>query len=87
MKGKLWATFVPAEAPPPRAEGAPRRTPRGVSIVARDFQSVVLYNADGSFAGVRRPGSGKPMQARAARRNPITCPLLLFEPRQALRKW
>jgi cytochrome c biogenesis protein len=32
-----------------------------VSLVARDFQSVALYAQDGSFAGVRRPGSGKPI--------------------------
>ena len=58
IKGKLWATFVPAEAP---AEG---QRPRGASVVARDFQTVVLYGSDGAFVGVRRPGSGKPIEVR-----------------------
>ncbi|KAK9825449.1 hypothetical protein WJX81_001648 [Elliptochloris bilobata] len=56
IKGKLWATFVPAEAP------APGRPPRGASVVARDFQTVALYGSDGAFVGVRRPGSGKPIE-------------------------
>ena len=58
MKGKLWATFIPAQLPQPGAK------PKGASVVARDFQTVVLYNSDGSFAGVRRPGSGKPIEVR-----------------------
>lgn len=58
IKGKLWATFVPAEAP---AEG---QRPRGASVVARDFQTVALYGSDGEFVGVRRPGSGKPIEVR-----------------------
>ena len=29
--------------------------------MARDLQQVVLYDADGVFVGVRRPGSGKPI--------------------------
>ena len=60
VKGKAWATFVPSPdgAGPPRAPGAP---PRGVTLLARDVQSLVLYKADGSFAGVRRPGSGNPI--------------------------
>ena len=58
IKGKLWATFVPAEAP---AEG---QRPRGASVVARDFQTVALYGSDGAFVGVRRPGSGKPIEVR-----------------------
>jgi cytochrome c biogenesis protein len=33
----------------------------GVSLLARDFQSVAAYASDGSFAGVRRPGSGRPI--------------------------
>ena len=33
----------------------------GVSLLARDFQSVAIYGSDGSFAGVRRPGSGRPI--------------------------
>ena len=59
VKGKLWATFIPAEP----VSVSPRvQQPRGVSIVARDFQTVALYNADGTFAGIRRPGSNKPIE-------------------------
>eukprot|EP00887_Chlorella_sp_A99_P002598 scaffold6.g2598.t1 len=54
--GKLYATFLPVE------EGAPGAAPRGVSILARDLQSVVFYDSRGAFAGVRRPGSGKPLR-------------------------
>lgn len=57
MSGKLWATFLPAEAP-----SSPDAKPRGVSLLMRDLQSVVIYDADGAFVGVRRPGSGKPIQ-------------------------
>ena len=64
VKGKLWATFIPAELPSRDAAGQ-RVKPRGASVVARDFQTVVLYNSDGSFAGVRRPGSGKPIEVRS----------------------
>ena len=32
------------------------------AVVARDLQQVVLYDTDGQFAGVRRPGSGKPQE-------------------------
>lgn len=57
VKGRAWATFIPAEMP--KGDGS---KPRGVALVARDFQLVVLYNSDGSFAGVRRVGSGKPIE-------------------------
>ena len=59
VQGKLWATFIPAELP--KEEG---QQPRGVSLLMRDFQSVALYDTNGAFMGVRRPGSGKPIQAR-----------------------
>ena len=63
VKGKLWATFIPAEP----VSVSPRvQQPRGVSIVARDFQTVALYKADGTFAGIRRPGSNKPIEVRAS---------------------
>lgn len=51
---KLFGTFLPAENP----EAVAGKTPRGVSIVARDLQSVVFYDSKGEFVGVRRPGSG-----------------------------
>ena len=56
VNGKTWATFLPLEGPT-QAGG----TPRGVTLLAQDFQSVVVYNAKGEFAGVRRPGSNTPL--------------------------
>jgi cytochrome c biogenesis protein len=53
VAGRLWATFLPIGPP---QEGQP---PKGISIVARDMQSVIFYDAKGQFVGVRRPGSGK----------------------------
>lgn len=41
--------------------------PRGVSILARDLQSVVFYDSKGTFIGVRRPDSGKPIEVRCSR--------------------
>jgi len=65
VKGKMWATFIPAEP----VSVSPRvQQPRGVSVIARDFQTVVLYNADGTFAGIRRPGSNKPIEVHPAMR-------------------
>lgn len=52
---------MPAEPPPADLKAS---KPRGVSIVARDFQTVALYKADGEFAGIRRPGSKKPFEVR-----------------------
>lgn len=56
--GRIWGTFVPVPPPAGTPADAP---PSGVSLVARDFQSVALYGPDGAFVGVRRPGSGKPI--------------------------
>ncbi len=72
VAGRAWATFLPlpdddgssAGAPPASSSSAPAPSstqPRGITLLARDFQTVVLYSADGSFAGVRRPDSGKPI--------------------------
>lgn len=55
--GALWATFLPTSV----SQDDPSGTPAGISILARDPQSVVLYDKEGKFAGVRRPGSGKPI--------------------------
>ncbi len=57
VSGQAWATYIPAERAP--ADGS---KPRGASIFARDFQTVVIYDAQGKFVGVRRPGSGLPIQ-------------------------
>lgn len=58
ISGRLWATFLPAEEP--SGSGA---APRGVSILARDMQSVAIYDSQGVFVGIRRPDSGKPIMA------------------------
>ena len=71
VKGKLWATFIPAEP----VSVSPRvQQPRGVSIIARDFQTVALYKADGSFAGIRRPGSNKPIEVSS----PMAAPSMRY---------
>jgi cytochrome c biogenesis protein len=56
VAGKLYAAFLPLAAP-----DAPGAAPRGLSFLARDLQTVTVYDAAGAFAGVRRPGSGKPL--------------------------
>ena len=35
--------------------------PRGITLLARDFQTVVAYNSKGAFAGIRSPGPGRPL--------------------------
>ncbi|KAG2438976.1 hypothetical protein HYH02_010768 [Chlamydomonas schloesseri] len=57
VAGRLWATFLPLAEP-----GADGAAPKGISILARDPQSVVFYDSKGQFVGVRRPGSGKPIE-------------------------
>jgi cytochrome c biogenesis protein len=57
FNGRIWGTFIPLPGPPP----APGARPRGVTMVARDFQSAAFYDSSGVFVGVRRPGSGKPI--------------------------
>lgn len=32
----------------------------------RDLQTVALYDSEGQFVGIRRPGSGKPIQVRCS---------------------
>jgi hypothetical protein len=59
VSGRLWGTFLPAEEPTSDTEA-----PRGVSILARDMQSVAIYDARGQFVGIRRPDSGRPIEAR-----------------------
>ena len=59
VSGRLWGTFLPAEEPTSDTEA-----PRGVSILARDMQSVAIYDAQGQFVGIRRPDSGRPIEAR-----------------------
>lgn len=52
---KLYGTFLPLGE-----DGVTKA--KGISILARDLQSVVLYDQEGQFVGVRRPGSRKPIQ-------------------------
>lgn len=59
VSGRLWGTFLPAEQP--AADGT---APRGVSILARDMQSVAIYDSRGQFVGIRRPDSGRPISVR-----------------------
>ena len=57
--GKLYAAFLPlADPSEAQREG---KAPKGISFLARDLQSVVIYDSQGTFIGVRRPGSGKPL--------------------------
>jgi cytochrome c biogenesis protein len=57
--GKLYAAFLPLADPnEAQREG---KAPKGISFLARDLQSVVIYDSKGTFIGVRRPGSGKPL--------------------------
>ena len=57
ISGRIWGTFVPSEA-----AASEDVAPRGVSILARDLQSIVFYDSKGTFVGVRRPDSGKPIE-------------------------
>ena len=53
FEGRIWGTFLPLDF-----EGDQNR---GISLVARDFQSVAVYDSSGGFIGVRRPESKKPI--------------------------
>jgi cytochrome c biogenesis protein len=53
FQGRIWGTFLPVDF-----DGDQRR---GISLVARDFQSVAIYDSKGTFVGVRRPESKKPI--------------------------
>ena len=57
VSGQAWATYLPAEKAP--SDGS---KPRGATVFARDFQTVIIYDAQGKFVGVRRPGSALPIQ-------------------------
>ena len=57
VAGKLYASFLPIDD-----SITENGVPRGISFLARDLQTVTIYDASGQFAGVRRPGSGKPIE-------------------------
>lgn len=52
---KLYGTFLPVE-------NADSTNLKGISMLARDMQSIVLYDQEGKFAGVRRPNSKLPIE-------------------------
>ncbi|XP_047092599.1 cytochrome c biogenesis protein CCS1, chloroplastic-like [Lolium rigidum] len=54
---KLYGTFLPLEDPDPTKSSV-----KGISMLARDLQSIVLYDQDGKFVGVRRPSSKLPIE-------------------------
>ena len=56
FKGKIWGTFLPIGE-----DADANENKKGVSLVARDFQSVAIYDSKGVFVGVRRPTSKKPI--------------------------
>lgn len=51
---KLYGTFLPVG-------DTDSTNLKGISMLARDTQSVVLYDQEGKFAGVRRPNSNLPI--------------------------
>ncbi|KAL3730646.1 hypothetical protein ACJRO7_027645 [Eucalyptus globulus] len=51
---KLFGTFLPVS-------DTDASSVKGISMLARDLQSIVLYDQDGKFAGVRRPNSKLPI--------------------------
>ncbi|RLN16328.1 hypothetical protein C2845_PM02G46600 [Panicum miliaceum] len=54
---KLYGTFLPLED-----SGSSNPSVKGISMLARDLQSIVLYDQDGKFVGVRRPSSKLPIE-------------------------
>ncbi|KAJ8763467.1 hypothetical protein K2173_002350 [Erythroxylum novogranatense] len=51
---KLYGTFLPIGT-------ADDTNVKGISMLARDLQSIVLYDQEGKFVGVRRPNSKLPI--------------------------
>lgn len=52
---KLFGTFLPiGDTDSPNV--------KGISMLARDLQSIFIYDQDGKFVGVRRPGSKLPIE-------------------------
>ncbi|WOK97070.1 cytochrome c biogenesis protein CCS1, chloroplastic [Canna indica] len=57
---KLFGTILPTGDP-----DSPNV--KGISMLARDLQSIVLYDQEGKFAGVRRPSSKLPIEIDGTR--------------------
>ncbi|KAK9108781.1 hypothetical protein Sjap_016841 [Stephania japonica] len=51
---KLFGTFLPVG-------NTDSPTVKGISMLARDLQSIVLYDQEGKFVGIRRPNSKLPI--------------------------
>ncbi|KAL5562588.1 hypothetical protein UlMin_032335 [Ulmus minor] len=52
---KLYGTFLPVG-------DVNSSNVKGISMLARDLQSIILYDKEGKFAGVRRPNSKLPIE-------------------------
>lgn len=52
---KLYGTFLPVG-------NSDSQNVKGISMLARDLQSIVLYDQSGKFVGVRRPSSKLPIE-------------------------
>jgi cytochrome c biogenesis protein len=52
---KLFGTLLPLE-------NSGSSNVKGISMLARDLQSIVLYDQEGKFVGVRRPSSKLPIE-------------------------
>ncbi|GMY05867.1 cytochrome c biogenesis protein CCS1, chloroplastic isoform X1 [Fagus crenata] len=57
---KLYGTFLPV------GDGESPNV-KGISMLARDLQSIVIYDLEGKFSGVRRPGSKLPIDIDGTR--------------------
>lgn len=58
---KLYGTFLPI------GNNAESSNVKGISMLARDLQSIVLYDQEGKFVGVRRPNSNLPIEIDGAK--------------------
>ncbi|KAH9610579.1 hypothetical protein KSS87_014695 [Heliosperma pusillum] len=52
---KLYGTFLPVG-------NTDSQNAKGISMLARDLQSIVLYDLEGKFVGVRRPNAKLPIE-------------------------
>lgn len=52
---KLYGTFLPVG-------NDDSQNVKGISMLARDLQSIVLYDQEGKFVGIRRPNSKLPIE-------------------------
>jgi cytochrome c biogenesis protein len=55
ISGRAWGTFFPIKE---YKDGGVE----GVTVIARDLQSVIFYDKDGQFVGIRRPGAARPIE-------------------------